>query len=203
MEKELAKKISHWIKSNNRVWVFNWILMRANEMSNEDRKVQIGLDPESYDVVDDIDWTMSLPHGFGNPVDDKAFNIIKSIDPVFVCWMGEDSIAQFVGYPKMSNVIYSYRDEHKVRPRSGIAMSISNILVKGEVAGLFIGQCDPCSNISVAIFPLKSWKIAKFFGTPIVMGRKWAEPFPIEDQSEVSDVLKQYGEEVLGIEFND
>lgn len=219
MDNKVKELVERYISEHNSTEIFNIDLATA------DVKVY-STNPKYNTFPSEMLQKIGLyPCQFHDPLDDISTKIILDYKPVFQVYMGEDSLAQIIGYPKLGKSLYLYSDHHDVEKHSGIHMKLREILIQGKPVGLFVSQFEPCpcTNISFALFPFESIKYAGFFGAKLAcLGRDIMECYyngffkenpqyksgykggPTGYVSNTSEILlKQYGKEVLNIDFNE
>ena len=124
---------------------------------------------------------------FQSPLTSDAKLKLLNFKPAFMAPMGEDTLAHLVGYPEVTNKLW------KATPKGRWGCSTSLGVFEGNC--VFVGQCDPCSNLSFGLFPIEKYKLAQFFSlTTMGPGCAFIEGITLDE-------LREYGEEVLNIDF--
>lgn len=99
----------------------------------------------------------------GNPYlyqyDETLGNLIKQFNPAYVVWAGEDSTVQSIGYPKIELMAYKMQIPQGLR-MAGIYPSIEYFKTSNGY-GLFLGQCEPCNNLSLIFLHEEDKELAK------------------------------------------
>lgn len=160
MNKKLINAIEDWCSNHTIVIPFNLELMQVNFIDKSNYK--------SYGLTGNLNPDEEILGHLGSPnaslipqlwdkLDEASTKLILELDPTFVVWMGEDSMSQMIGNPKLSESIYKGSDGD---------MEFKYILDnQNNKVGLYIKQFAWGGNESLGLFPLKSWKLARIYGT--------------------------------------
>lgn len=130
---------------------------------------------------------------FMDPVPDEIKSkILLDFKPAYICPAGEDSIPQLIGYPKLGETLYK-------APCKGRMMGIRTEISVFNNNCIFVGQCEPCANISFMLIPMDKYKLAQY----LTVDCYTAGPGSWVTKDFTKDDYRKYGEEVLGIDFEE
>lgn len=186
IEKELSKVI---------LTPFNWEIANYDLQGSDDEDFCYGCEYGSLYGLDGVHFgkhSLSPFLQFMDPIPSNIESDIMNFKPAYICPAGEDSTAQLIGYPKPHATLY------KASSR-GRMMGISTEISLFNNNCIFVGQCEPCANVSFMLIPMNKYRIAQYFTLDCYIGGpgSWiSEEFTKED-------YRKYGEEVLGIDFEE
>lgn len=182
MEKEIIEIIKNELKKVQLI-PFNWELATYginNPDWCDDQFNGFRISDRDY-LISSLQILKVIPEGIKE-------NILLRNSPAFIVPMGEDSMAQLIGYPKTSSTFYN--------SPSRVSRCFFGLSEFGHNS-IMIEQCEPCANVSIGLFSIKDYQLAQYFSLNPYNGPSgWKfDKFSEED-------YKKYGEEILGIKFS-